>query len=1294
MMKPNANTRPQAKGTKTKESAFSRIATAAKRAISPPVSPSDRSISAGIAAVFVEQSKLPVALGQPDRNAHRIQGSSSSPPARPTSKPTSNSRIVQSASVETKKKVPPTVPKSLHVPADVFPKNLPKPTTQTQWPKVDGRIGTTPQLALCATLLPKESTPNADSVEPSVEPPKEEGVLSAAHREWATALEDPVEQDRILWIVKGIIRKFANDETNDAEDVAEVAILGPILDREYYRELLTCVVRKFDESDNLLKEHLLQTVVQLVQCAQPGYLEADDLINILSILGRRLQATHSQSIKYLYQLTLAVATTLDVMAEDKVNDLDRINQHEPLSKVLSGLRGTSDPYLLYQASYAYQALQYVPDNETTTQAIARNSLGVVESMVKLSAVLKLDLGSVLEGLKGFAEVAGNVLEVAKAGYDGAVSLIESGRGIFESLGEVLGSGHKRPWYTAVRRAQAFVREGHLADFCRLVIEAPCRKDPFFQWGICQLLGEIATDPNWDVETRKQAVDFLSALLKDETEWCRDPSVKAWALTLLERISVAPADSLTSTSDASRQDHTVKDHARLQLKNLTVDTANTVHTTLQTPPLLGTRLPLPRTSRLLKLVLDVPNVQYDLSQLKRQRMKDNRQELYFLASNRLVLLILGDSGSGKSTFNRHLERELWKKYQPGKEKDPVPLYINLAACTHPDVDMIDEELKRHYISEPNKLKELKQHREFILICDGYDELGSMKNLYYSNRLNQGRGYWRAKMIVTCRSSYLEDDYLRQFKPMSAVSGAYNNRGVADLIQEAVIVPFTEDQVKDYINQYVLDERPEQLKWTADKYIETLEHMPSLMELVKNPFLLTLALEVLPSLVGDGKELSQIKVSRLILYDEVVKVWIDMAADRFVAGGLGNDERQAFDKLRREGPFMSTVIDHLKNLAIAIFEEQKGNPFVRYSPRHDRKTWKANYFGMEPETTVLRLSSPLIRNGEQNSFIHLSVLDYFFARVICDPDESTVDHASLTTHPLAQGTIASYPSILQFLSERVQQDQDGVFKNQLLDIIMNSKTDVKEGQAAANAITILIKAGVRFNGADLKGIRVPGADLTGGQFDSAQLQGADLTGAVLSRTWIHQADFTNARMAGIQFGELPYVKAPGMVRCGCYSPDGKTFCIGLSNGDLELYDTSTWDKTRTFHGHTNFVSQLAYSSNGQIIISGGNDATARLWDIQSSECSQTFDDYTELVSAVAFSPSGQHFALASSTTIWIREINTGATKFAFNKHTSSVTEVAFSPNGLQLASSCSDGTVRLWDLESGNPGLRLPLGYHHR
>ena len=111
--------------------------------------------------------------------------------------------------------------------------------------------------------------------------------------------------------------------------------------------------------------------------------------------------------------------------------------------------------------------------------------------------------------------------------------------------------------------------------------------------------------------------------------------------------------------------------------------------------------------------------------------------------------------------------------------------------------------------------------------------------------------------------------------------------------------------------------------------------------------------------------------------------------------------------------------------------------------------------------------------------------------------------------------SEPSIIQFLAERVQSIP--TFKQQLLDIIELSKKDAQASQAAANAITILVKAGIQFSEADLRGIRVPGSNLSGGVFDSAQLHGADLTNADMTKTWLRKANLSGTLMTGTKFGE---------------------------------------------------------------------------------------------------------------------------------------------------------------------------------
>ena len=53
---------------------------------------------------------------------------------------------------------------------------------------------------------------------------------------------------------------------------------------------------------------------------------------------------------------------------------------------------------------------------------------------------------------------------------------------------------------------------------------------------------------------------------------------------------------------------------------------------------------------------------------------------FLGSDQKVFLLIGDSGAGKSTFNRELEFELWQSYE--SKTGRIPLHINLPAIDKP------------------------------------------------------------------------------------------------------------------------------------------------------------------------------------------------------------------------------------------------------------------------------------------------------------------------------------------------------------------------------------------------------------------------------------------------------------------------------------------------------------------------------------------------------------------------------------------------------------------------------------
>ena len=257
----------------------------------------------------------------------------------------------------------------------IFAKNIRPPALEIKLPKADERLNTTPQLAACLSLLK-----NSELLEDMLDP---------ASRKWLQTLKkDTDEQERLKAMVTDVIRAFQREEIKNDRVIAEVLCLAPILEKSDFQHLLRELCKGFDQSI-LLDEHQLDGIARLIHCAEPGYLDADDLVKIVGLLNTRLRSTHSQSSHHMYQLTVSVARVLDAMADTNVEGLNREELHEPLCVHLSEIKADiSDPYLAYQVSYAYQALLYVPDDETPLQATMRRTCKVIQGVAGLVSAVK------------------------------------------------------------------------------------------------------------------------------------------------------------------------------------------------------------------------------------------------------------------------------------------------------------------------------------------------------------------------------------------------------------------------------------------------------------------------------------------------------------------------------------------------------------------------------------------------------------------------------------------------------------------------------------------------------------------------------------------------------------------------------------------------------------------------------------------------------------------------------------------------------------------------------------------
>ncbi|KAG0047029.1 Target of rapamycin complex subunit lst8 [Gryganskiella cystojenkinii] len=465
-------------------------------------------------------------------------------------------------------------------------------------------------------------------------------------------------------------------------------------------------------------------------------------------------------------------------------------------------------------------------------------------------------------------------------------------------------------------------------------------------------------------------------------------------------------------------------------------------------------------------------------------------------------------------------------------------------------------------------------------------------------------------------------------------------------------------------------------------------------------------------------STTRLSRADLYDEFVEFHFENEQRRLIeqrsSGKLEPENSAAFGLVKGED-FILLGIDFSKRLSEAIYKELDGVNSVDYSIVTDEGTWKTQFFGPEARVKLLRESSQLvsrasnkdssllrnknnlIRKKNSYEFSHRSILEYFYSCLIFDPRRnpprfdlsvclaSTSNPSPLLRHPLGQQSLLPEPSIIDFLAERVRQRAS--FKDQLLEILWLSKRDVSVSVAAANAMTILVRAGVHFNGADLKRIQIPGSDLSRGQFDSAQFQGANLSGANFSKAWLRQADFSKTNMDGVFFGEMPYLEIP-TCNHSTVSHDGSMIAFVVRN-DIRIYDTSSRTQRLTLSGHKSRVFGLTFSTNSLCIASAGEDMTARVWylqqlDEQGSLCSVILEGHSSRVEIVCFSPDALQLASYSfDNTIRVWDIELRTAIFILEGDTSrSISCLAWSPDGeCILSSSFREGTLWMWKAKSG-------------
>lgn len=148
---------------------------------------------------------------------------------------------------------------------------------------------------------------------------------------------------------------------------------------------------------------------------------------------------------------------------------------------------------------------------------------------------------------------------------------------------------------------------------------------------------------------------------------------------------------------------------------------------------------------------------------------------------------------------------------------------------------------------------------------------------------------------------------------------------------------------------------------------------------------------------------------------------------------------------------------------------------------------------------------------------------------------------------------------------------------------------------------------------------------------------------------------------------------------FSPDENVIAYCENNYDFEIYRFDTGETKAIRTG--NHQPQMAFSPDGKILGTGGYGTQAHLWDVASGTMLRSLDMGPVVGGlGVVFSPDGKLAAVSHrNSDARLFDVATGTCLHTFAK--SMTQHLSFDPLGERLAIAYVDGTVALWDVETG-------------
>ncbi|MBU0703343.1 MAG: SUMF1/EgtB/PvdO family nonheme iron enzyme [Chloroflexi bacterium] len=330
-------------------------------------------------------------------------------------------------------------------------------------------------------------------------------------------------------------------------------------------------------------------------------------------------------------------------------------------------------------------------------------------------------------------------------------------------------------------------------------------------------------------------------------------------------------------------------------------------------------------------------------------------------------ILGDYGTGKTSFCRQYAAKLGRRWLADPDRARIPILISLrdyAKAMNLEQLVTDFLVNRYDI--PAKYKAFNRFNrdgKLVLLFDGFDEMA--QKVDYQTTVDNFEELARAveaksKVILTCRTPYFrtgrEAELLLSCRGPEAVRDALDlpERTVIDLsdrpnFEIVHLLPFDQKDIQTMLRARLPDE------W--ERYWQQIEHTYNLEELAQRPVLLDMIARSLPDL-EPGQAINAAR-----LYQVYTDLWLRRDEDKGRTLITRSDKRLFMQELSLEMVRRQELALHYSELP------ERVRAYFRLE-----KAAEIDYFEHD-----IRTCSFLNRDGEGNyKFVHKSFQEFFVAQ----------------------------------------------------------------------------------------------------------------------------------------------------------------------------------------------------------------------------------------------------------------------------------------------------------------------------